>query len=76
MPTMTQTFFISRSAEVSTRRTKNEIASNKIAAMIIEAQNIIQPAYIRTDGAGLEASLGPRLIQTMASRPINHLLQS
>jgi len=67
---------MSRSAEVSTRRTKNEMESNKIAAMIIEAQNIIQPAYIKPDGAGLDVSLGQRLIQTIACRLINHLLQS
>src|SRR5712691_6640778 len=58
-PTRTQTFFMSRSADSSTRRTKNEIQIRRIAAMMIEAQNIIQPAYMKIDGDGLPRQLRP-----------------
>src|SRR5712692_727542 len=75
-PTRTQTFFMSRSADSSTRRTKNEIQIRRIAAMMIEAQNIIQPVYIKPDGDGLPVSFGQRLTQTIVSRLISHLLQS
>lgn len=44
--------------------------------MMIEAQNIIQPAYIKLDGDGLAVSFGQRLMQTIVSRLISHLLQS
>ncbi len=43
---------------------------------MIEAQNIIQPAYMTIEGDGLEVSFGQRLMQTIVSRPISHLLQS
>ena len=73
---MIQTFFMSRSAEVSTRRTKIEIDSRRIAATIIEAQNIIHPAYIKLGGEGFPVSFGHKLAQMMTSRLISHLLQS
>jgi len=44
--------------------------------MMIEAQNIIQPVYIKPDGDGLPVSFGQRLTQTIVSRLISHLLQS
>src|ERR1700682_2293771 len=75
-PTRTHTFFMSRSADSSTRRTKTEIQSNRIAAMMIEAQNITQPAYMKIDGDGLPVSFGQRLTQTIVSKLISHLLQS
>ena len=44
--------------------------------MMIEAQKLIQPAYIKPDGDGLPVSFGQRLTQTIVSRLISHLLQS
>ena len=67
---------MSRSPDSSTRRTKIEMQSNSTAATTIDAQNIIQPVYIRLDGEGLVDSFGQRLTQTIVSRLISHLLQS
>src|SRR5439155_1039438 len=75
-PTSAQTFFMSRSPDSSTRRTKKEMQSKSTAATIIEAQNIIQPAYMRLDGDGLPVSFGQRLTQMIVCRLISHLLQS
>lgn len=73
---MSQTIFMSRSPDSSTRRTNAEIHGKRIAATMIEAQNIIQPAYIKPEGGGVLVSFGQRLMQTTVSRLISHLLQS
>jgi len=80
-PTISQTIFMSRSPDSSTRRTNAEMHSKRIVAMMIEAQNIIQPAYISPEGpgvpgAGVPVSFAHRLMQTTVSRLISHLLQS
>src|SRR5688500_19336530 len=73
---MSQMIFMSRSPDSSTRRTNTEMHSSRIAATMIEAQNIIQPAYIRPDGAGVLVSFGQRLMQTTRSEEHTSELQS
>src|ERR1043165_1524146 len=67
---------MSRSPDSSTRRTNSEMHRSRTAATRIDAQNIIQPAYINPEGEGLPVSLGQRPMQTTVSRLISHLLQS